>query len=181
FHLYSTFTSHFIVVSEIFFERIGSSLRKVLPEPPVLYTFSEPAKSGWRYNLHGPDPTVLPARLARLHRSDLQSDVCCGLCPPLPAASVSHLMLFVYLYSIAVASAKQAAAPSRMTSVLTASSTSTTAFTITSCTTWELPPSLLLLPTQRLSSVSSYCRSCRPASAASPAPNSICSSAQCRT
>ncbi|RWV82831.1 hypothetical protein GW17_00055635 [Ensete ventricosum] len=72
-----------------------TSLRESLPEPPVLYTFSElcsatgnfhsnrlpRAKSGWRCSLrgkdavvfqrrfHGPDPAALPARLAALARS----------------------------------------------------------------------------------------------------------------
>ncbi|RZR71889.1 hypothetical protein BHM03_00008436 [Ensete ventricosum] len=42
---------------------------------------------------HGPDQTVLPARLvalARSHHSDLQSGICCGPRPPLPTASISH-------------------------------------------------------------------------------------------
>ncbi|CAL9749147.1 unnamed protein product [Musa acuminata subsp. burmannicoides] len=72
-----------------------TSLREALPDPPVLYTFSElcsatgnfhsnrlpAAKSGWRCSLrgkdavvfqrrfHGPDPAALPARLAALARS----------------------------------------------------------------------------------------------------------------
>ncbi|RRT62630.1 hypothetical protein B296_00032355 [Ensete ventricosum] len=71
----------------------ASSLREALLEPIVLYTFFELAKSDWRYNLRGPDPIVLPARLvalARSHHSDLQSGICCGPRPPLPAASISH-------------------------------------------------------------------------------------------